>query len=65
MCSCGRDSKPHTEACHAAHRRVAARRNPLRVGTHAYDYVGYAPRPEQAAALNEMRRRFRDRQNES
>lgn len=44
---------------HRAATRLRSRRhNPLRVGTSALDYVGRAPTPEQAAALNDEMRAF-------
>lgn len=47
-----------------AYDRRNARNNPRRVGN-GDNYLGMAPRPEQAAALNAKRKDFRDRQNES
>ena len=49
-----RRSEAGIEACRAR----ARAKNRRRVGTTAKDYVGYAPTPEQAAALNDDRRGF-------
>jgi hypothetical protein len=47
-----------------AYDRRNARNNPRRVGM-SPNYLGMAPRPEQAKALNALRREYRDRQNQS
>jgi hypothetical protein len=54
--------KWRTELGIAAYVARQRARNRRRVGTHATDFVGYAPTPEQAAALNEERRAFADAQ---